>query len=70
MYFASEIEPNAIKVAQKNNPNIVEIGDISKISYKNGILYTPDKNYNVGHIDLICGGSPCTTFLPLVMPTA
>ena len=61
-YFASEIEPNAMKVAQKNNPIIVEIGDVSKISYKDGILYTPEKNYNVGHIDLICGGSPCTNF--------
>lgn len=62
MYFASEIEPNAIKVAQKNNPLIIEIGDISKISYKDGILYTPKKHYTVGHIDLICGGSPCTNF--------
>ena len=62
MYFASEIEPNAIKVAQNNNPMIVELGDISKISYKNNVLYTPDKSYKVGHIDLICGGSPCTNF--------
>lgn len=62
MYLASEIEPNAIKVAQKNHPNIVEIGDISKISYKNGILYTPDRKYNIGQIDLVCGGSPCTNF--------
>ena len=31
VYFASEIEPNAIKVAQKNNPAIIEIGDVSKI---------------------------------------
>ena len=62
MYFASEIEFNAMKVAQGNNPSIVEIGDVSQISYANGILYTPEKNYNVGHIDLICGGSPCTNF--------
>lgn len=62
MYFASEIEPNAIKVAQTNNPHIIEVGDISKISYKNGVLFTPAKNYEAGHIDLICGGSPCTNF--------
>ena len=61
-YFASEIEPNAIRVAQTNNPEIIEIGDVSKISFKDGILYTPTKSYNVGHIDLICGGSPCTNF--------
>ena len=29
-YFASEIEPNAIKVATSNNPTIIEIGDVSK----------------------------------------
>ena len=62
VYFASEIEPNAIKVALKNHPEIIEIGDVSKISYKDGVLYTPDKKYNVGKIDLICGGSPCTNF--------
>ena len=61
-YFASEIENNAIKVATYNNPNIIEIGDVSKIHYKDGVLYTPDATYNVGHIDLICGGSPCTNF--------
>ena len=61
-YFASEIETNAIKVAQKNNPSIIEIGDVSKISYKDGVLYTPHKSYNIGHIDLLCGGSPCTNF--------
>ena len=62
VYFASEIEPNAIKVALKNHPEIIEIGDVSKIFYKDGILYAPDKKYNVGKIDLICGGSPCTNF--------
>ncbi len=61
-YFASEIESNAIKVAQTNNPMIIEIGDVTKISYSNGVLYTPNKSYNVGHINLLCGGSPCTNF--------
>lgn len=61
-YFASEIEPNAIKVAKKNHPQIVEIGDVSKIFYKDGVLYTPTKSYFVGHIHLLCGGSPCTNF--------
>jgi DNA (cytosine-5)-methyltransferase 3A len=61
-YYASEIEQNAIRVAQKNHPEIIELGDICKVSYRNGILYTPEKNYRVGHIDLICGGSPCTNF--------
>ena len=61
-YFASEIAPNAICVATKNNPEIIELGDITQLYYKNGCLYTPTATYNVGHIDLICGGSPCTNF--------
>lgn len=61
-YYASEIEQNAICVAQKNYPQIIEIGDVTKISYKDGVLYTPKKEYNIGHVDLLCGGSPCTNF--------
>ena len=61
-YYASEIEPNAIQVAIANNPMIKEVGDVTKISYKDGILYTPTQSYQVGHIDLLCGGSPCTNF--------
>lgn len=29
-YYASEIEPNAIKVSQKNYPNIIQLGDVTK----------------------------------------
>ena len=61
-YYASEIEPNAIKVAITNNPNIIELGDVTKVSYKDGILYTEKATYEVGCIDLLCGGSPCTNF--------
>lgn len=61
-YYASEIEPNAIKVALKNYPDTVEIGDICKVSYRDGILSTEKGEYEVGKIDLVCGGSPCTNF--------
>lgn len=61
-YYASEIEPYAIKVATTNNPNIIELGDITKVSYKDGVLYTETSSYSVGIIDLVCGGSPCTNF--------
>lgn len=61
-YYASEIEPNAIKVATTNNPNIIELGDVTKVSYKDGVLYTENATYEVGQIDLLCGGSPCTNF--------
>lgn len=61
-YWASEIEPNAIMVATTNHPEIIEIGDVTKVSYKDGVLYTESASYDVGKIDLVCGGSPCTNF--------
>ena len=30
-YFSAEIEPSAIKIAQKNFPDIIELGDLTKI---------------------------------------
>ena len=61
-YYASEIELNAIKVATTNHPDIIEIGDICKVKYEDGKLYSDNAVYEVGKIDLICGGSPCTNF--------
>ena len=61
-YFASEIEPNAIQVAQHNYPDIVEIGNVCNVSYKDGILTTEKGSYEIGTVDLICAGSPCTNF--------
>jgi DNA (cytosine-5)-methyltransferase 3A len=53
-YYASEIEPNAIKVTQHNYLNTIQIGDVTKI---NGNEY---KNVN-----LLIGGSPCQDFSTL-----
>lgn len=60
-YFASEIKPNAIKVTQHNYPNTIQIGDVTKLSYKDGVLYTENENYQI-EIDMIIGGSPCQDF--------
>lgn len=61
-YYASEIKKNAIKVTKLNYPNTIHIGDVTKVSYKNGILHTENGDYNVGKIDLLIGGSPCQNF--------
>ena len=58
-YFASEIKKISIKVTKHNFPDTIHIGDVTKVSFKDGILYTENGNYEVGHIDLLCGGSPC-----------
>jgi len=47
-YYASEIEPNAIKVAQHNFPDTIQVGDVTKL-----------KGSDLPKIDLFIGGSPC-----------
>lgn len=65
-YFASEIKKPAIKCAKLNNPDIIEIGDVTKVHYEDGWLFCePDgvkRAYEVGKIDLLIGGSPCQDF--------
>lgn len=60
-YFASEIDKHAIKVSKHNYPNIIHIGDVTKVSYSNGVLYTENGEYKVV-INLVIGGSPCQGF--------
>lgn len=50
-YYASEILSDAIKIAHKNYPDTVDLGDITKISDE-----TMDA---LPKIDLLIGGSPC-----------
>jgi len=57
-YFASEIDKHAIKVSKSNWSNIIHIGDVTKVSYSQGVLYTESGQYAV-KIDLLIGGSPC-----------
>lgn len=61
-YFASEIKKHAIKVTKHNYPDTIHIGDVTKVSYKNGTLYTENGEYEVGEIDYLIGGSPCQDF--------
>jgi len=61
-YYASEIKKLAIKVTLSNYPKTIHIGDVTKVSYKDGILTTENGVFNVGKIDLLIGGSPCQDF--------
>lgn len=58
-YYASEIKKHAIQLTQKHYPNTIQLGDVTKVSYKDGVLYTENGEFEVGKIDLIIGGSPC-----------
>lgn len=51
-YFASEIADSSIKVAQKNYPNTIQLGNVLDIKGNN----IEDK------IDVLIGGSPCQSF--------
>ena len=48
-YYASEIDKYAIQVTQKNYPDTIQLGDVTKIDFEQF----------VGKIDLLIGGSPC-----------
>ena len=50
-YYASEIDKYAIQITQKNYPDTVRVGDVSKISAD-----------SLPKIDLLIGGSPCQGF--------
>jgi DNA-cytosine methyltransferase len=50
-YFASEIDKYAISIAQKNYPNTIQLGDVTKW-----------KEWDLSEIDLVIGGSPCQGF--------
>ena len=47
-YYASEIDKYAMQVTQKNYPNTIQLGDVTKIDGK-----------KFKGIDLLIGGSPC-----------
>ena len=53
-YYSSEIEKSAIDISKKNYPNIIRMGDITKIS--------KETLSNLPKIDLILAGSPCQGF--------
>lgn len=50
-YYASEICGYSMKIAQKNFPDIIEIGDIRDINCE-----------DLKDIDIVIGGSPCQSF--------
>lgn len=61
-YYAAEIKKSAIKVCKENYPDTMHIGDVTRVSYLDGILSTELGDFEVGEIDLLIGGSPCQDF--------
>lgn len=50
-YYASEIDKYAINISKANYPDIIQLGDLTKIDSK-----------QLPNIDLLIGGSPCQSF--------
>lgn len=50
-YYASEIDKHAIKVSKDNYPDIIQLGDVTRIDTS-----------KLPKIDLLIGGSPCQGF--------
>ena len=50
-YFASEIDEHAINIAKSNYPNIIQVGDVTKLNSK-----------DFSDVNLLFGGSPCQGF--------
>lgn len=48
-YYSSEIDKHAIQIAQKNFPEIIQLGDVKEIDFSK----------YAGNVDLLIGGSPC-----------
>ena len=67
-YYASEIKDIAIKVSKDNFDDIIRLGDVKKVRYENGILYSENGKFDVGRIDLLIGGSPCQNFSVAMKP--
>lgn len=61
-YYSAEIKPHAIQCATENYPDIVPLGDVREVNYKDGVLHCAGGTYKVPHFDLVCFGSPCQTF--------
>ena len=59
-YYASEIDKYASTISKKNWPDIIPIGDVTQVSYKDGVLHTQFGSYQTD-IDMVIGGSPCQT---------
>jgi DNA (cytosine-5)-methyltransferase 3A len=51
-YYASEIDKNAVKIAQNNYPDTIQIGDVTQIDGQHIRAISEG-------IDLLIGGSPC-----------
>lgn len=69
-YYASEVDKYAMQTAKKNYPDMIHVGDVTKVSYsdfRKCLVVEKESGYiqdvpRSRKIDLIIGGSPCQGF--------
>ena len=54
-YYASEVDTHAITLTQHNWPNTVQLGDVQRVKYIDGVLHSEHGHHRVPHIDLLIG---------------
>lgn len=62
--YASEVDKFANKAALATHPATVMLGDVTRLSYRDGWLHGELGDFEVGKVDLLVGGSPCQGFSP------
>lgn len=61
-YYSSEINPDSIKVQEHNYPDIIPLGDITKLielGEDGKVVKVSEKLRSLPRIDALIGGSPC-----------
>lgn len=61
-YYASEIDKDAMKMANTNNFGMYQMGDVTKISAKNAFVRGQNGMISKAFINLLIAGSPCQGF--------
>lgn len=67
-YYASEIDKSAIAVSKANWPDIIQLGDVTKVKILDetwmpqAFISSENGDFNNDGFDLLIGGSPCQGF--------
>lgn len=61
-YVASEVDKYAVAVSRANWPDIIQLGSVTDLSFKDGVISSGIDEEKLDGVDLFIGGSPCQSF--------
>lgn len=61
-YFASEIDPAAVRVAMSRHPDTVQLGCVKTVRVKDDKIVSERGTFDCPRVDLLLVGSPCQGF--------